>query len=154
MIAIKGKGAVAEGLSSNQLVSLHAPLPDPGPVNLDFYTLVPCRVLDTRDGAVPIASGSTLVFPVAGNCGIPSTARAVSLNITVVAPSGVGYVTLFQGGEGPPPTAAINFTAGLTRSNNAALALSSDGTGTLSARVMMAGGGAVHVVVDVNGYFQ
>jgi hypothetical protein len=152
MIAVKGQGAVAEGLSASDLVSVQSPLPDPGPA--DFHTVAPCRVLDTREGAGPVASGSTFVFPVAGSCGIPAAARAVSLNVTVFAPPASGNVNVFPGDESPPPTSTVNFAAGLTRANHAFLALSSDGTGSLAVRPSVTGGAGVQVIVDVDGYFQ
>ncbi|MES1240487.1 MAG: interleukin-like EMT inducer domain-containing protein [Acidobacteriota bacterium] len=152
LIAVKGQGLVAEGLSGDDRVSLQTPLPDPGPA--DFHTVAPCRVLDTRSGAGPLASGSTFVFAVAGSCGIPATARAVSLNVTVFAPPASGNVNVFPGDESPPPTSAINFAAGLTRANHAILALSSDGAGSLAVRPSLAGGAAVQVIVDVDGYFE
>jgi len=154
MIAVKGQGAVAEGLSNNNLVSLQAPLPDPGAVNLDFYTVQPCRLLDTRSGSGPVTSGNLLVFPVAGSCGIPAGARAVSLNVAVVGPTGTGYVALFAGDESPPPTSTINFVAGSIRANNAILSLSNDGAASLAAKATVAVSGTVHLIVDINGYFQ
>jgi hypothetical protein len=152
MIAIKGQGLVAEGLSGSDLVSLQTPLPDPGPA--DFHTVTPCRVLDTREGVGPVASGTNFVFPVAGSCGVPSTARAVSLNLTVPAPPASGNINVFPGDESSPPTGTVSFAAGQTRANNAILALSSDGAGSLAVRPSLAGGGGVQVIVDVNGYFE
>jgi hypothetical protein len=125
-----------------------------GPVNLDFYTVTPCRVLDTRTGSGPITSGGVLVFAVSGSCGIPSDAWAVTLNLTVIGATGNGNVVLFPGNAAPPPTSTINFAAGLTLANNAILALSSDGAGSLAAKAIVAGSGTVDVIVDVNGYFQ
>jgi hypothetical protein len=124
-----------------------------GPFNLDFYTVDPCRILDTRDGAGAITSGATLVFPAAGLCGIPGDARAVSLNITAIAPTGPGNLTLFPSDVPAPPTSSINFVTGITRSNNAILLLSA-GTGSLVARSLVGGDGEVHLVVDVSGYFR
>jgi hypothetical protein len=47
---------------------------------------------------------------------------------------------------------SINFTAGVTRANNAAVPLATDGTGTIG--VQNGSAGMVHLVLDVNGYFQ
>ncbi|HEX3126689.1 MAG TPA: interleukin-like EMT inducer domain-containing protein [Thermoanaerobaculia bacterium] len=152
MIAVKGKGLVAESLSKTDRVSLQTPLPDPGPA--DFFTVTPCRVLDTRTGSGPLASGTSFVFEVAGSCGVPATARAVSLNVTVFAPPASGNVNVFPGDELPPPTSTLNFASGLTRANHAILPLSSDGNGSLAIRPSVSGGGAVHVIVDVDGYFE
>jgi len=57
---------------------------------LAFYPVTPCRVADTRNPTGPfggpiMAAGSTRSFTIpASNCGIPSTAQAYSLNVTVV----------------------------------------------------------------------
>lgn len=59
-----------------------------------------------------------------------------------------------RGDELPPPTSTVNFAAGLTRANHAILPLSSDGAGSLAIRPFVAGGGAVQVIVDVDGYFE
>ena len=74
-------------------------------------------------------------------------------NVTAVAPSGAGHVTVFPGNYPAPATSSINFNAGTTRANHAILQLATDGTGTLAATANLAGGGNVHLVVDVTGYF-
>src|SRR5262249_29877906 len=57
------------------------------PTAKSFYTVTPCRLLDTRDSSA-LLSGTPLTFPVAGitafACGIPAGASAISANITVV----------------------------------------------------------------------
>src|SRR5204863_8049945 len=52
---------------------------------LRFHTLVPCRLLDTRDAAGPyggplLGAGASRSFDLTGRCGIPADAAAVSLN--------------------------------------------------------------------------
>ncbi|MFL6291106.1 MAG: metallophosphoesterase family protein, partial [Thermoanaerobaculia bacterium] len=64
----------------------HAALPSP---ELDFYTLPPCRLVDTRSSS-PLAAGVRASFPSAGSCGIPADARALALNVTAVNPSATG----------------------------------------------------------------
>jgi len=46
----------------------------------------------------------------------------------------------------------IDFVAGLTRANNAIVTLANDGSGTVD--VFNGSRGTVHVVIDVNGYFE
>jgi hypothetical protein len=123
---------------------------------LDFYTVQPCRLFDTRgNSGAPLQSGVERVFAIAGACGIPVTARAVSVNLTVVDGTGNGNVALFPGDAQAPTVSSINFTAGLTRSNNAIVTLARSGAGTLTARATVnASPGQVHLILDVNGYFQ
>ncbi|HEX5719844.1 MAG TPA: hypothetical protein VF179_27060 [Thermoanaerobaculia bacterium] len=120
----------------------------------DFFTTMPCRVLDTRQQGPALASGVERTFAVEGLCGIPATARAVVVNITAVQPAGAGYVVLHPGDLAAPLTSTINFAAGATRANNAILALAFDGTGRLAATPAVAGGGTVHLILDVSGWFE
>jgi hypothetical protein len=120
-----------------------------------FFTVTPCRVFDSRlaglGGPTPFAAGSRNRVAVTGNCGIPSEASAVSLNVTVTAPSEQGHLRLFRGGAGIPTVSTINYGLGQTRANNAVIQL-----GTSGALDVYVGqrAGSVHVVVDVNGYFK
>jgi len=134
--------------------------PDPTP--RDFYTLTPCRLLDTRlaaDQPPPGSLGGPIlganaerIITAAGRCGIPSGARALAVNVTVANPTAQGNLRLYPGDSGPPGTSTINFGPATTRANNAIVVLSSSGTGTLG--VKNTPGAPVHVVIDVDGYFQ
>jgi hypothetical protein len=93
------------------------------PNNTSFYTLTPCRVLDTRDPAGPwggpaLAASATRVFTIAGRCNVPPTAKSISVNVTVTQPTAPGHLILFPGGT-PPGVSMINFQPGQTRANNA-----------------------------------
>jgi hypothetical protein len=125
---------------------------------LDFYTLAPCRLLDTRDaygpaGGPPLASGSQRVLVAKGRCGIPATARALAVNVTVVDAPGPGNIAFFPGNAAPAITSTINFSPGVTRGNNAIVMLSSSGSGALGMQAFSPGG-LVQVLLDVTGYFQ
>ncbi len=121
------------------------------PQGEDFYTVTPCRLLDTRLGA-PLQSGVTSVLSVSGACGIPAGARALAVNVTAITPTVEGHLVLFPGNYPVPPTSTSNFHAGATVANNMILPLSSDGTGNL-AYLASVPGGTVHVAIDVVGYF-
>jgi streptogramin lyase len=129
----------------------------PPPPAASFYTLAPCRVIDTRNPAGPyggpaLISEATRVFSMAGQCGIPTGATAIAVNIAVTQPiSGPGFLTMFPAGGARPLTSVINFRAGQTRANNAILPLS--GSGGLSVYCQQ-GGGTTHFILDVTGYFQ
>lgn len=121
---------------------------------LDFYTVAPCRVLDTRTDGGPLVSGQPRSISVAGKCGIPMDAGAVSLNVIAVDPSSGGHITLYPGDAVLPPTTTVSFNSGITRTNNALIALASNGTGNLAGYSSLETGGQVDIVVDVNGYFK
>jgi uncharacterized repeat protein (TIGR01451 family) len=120
---------------------------------LDLYTLTPCRVLDTRT-STPLVSQVTRLFPIAGLCGVPVTARAVVMNVTVVSPTGGGSVALWQADLPTPATSVISFSAGRTRGNNAVVGLATDGGGDVAARATIGTSGTVHLILDVSGYLQ
>jgi hypothetical protein len=119
----------------------------------DFYTLTPCRVVDTRTGQAPaLAAYERRVFTATGGaCGVPASATAVSLNVTVTGAAASGHIRLAPG-NGLTESSAINFLPGVNRANNGIVRLATDGTGGLSATNRS--GGPVHLVVDVNGYFE
>ena len=121
-----------------------------------FHTVTPCRVLDTRNAPGPfggprLAAEADRPFTIGGRCGIPASARAVSVNLTVTEPASFGHLTLFPAGGAPPLASTINFASGQTRANNARLLLGPDGS--VIVRCGMSSGG-VHFIVDVNGYFD
>jgi uncharacterized repeat protein (TIGR01451 family) len=123
---------------------------------MDFYTLSPCRVLDTRTatgtyGGPALAAGAIRLFPLFGRCGIPATALAVSVNLAVMGSTKAGNVRLYPGRAAMPTTSTVNYSAGQTRGNNAVVGL--NGLGELAVYCAQASGTA-HVVLDVNGYFE
>lgn len=123
---------------------------------MGFYTLAPCRLVDTREppgsfGGPALAAGAIRVFPLAGQCGIPPTARAVSVNLTVTQPTTGGNLLLFAARTAAPLASSINFAAAETRAGNAVAPL--NGLGELAVRCSQPAG-TTHLVLDVNGYFE
>jgi ELWxxDGT repeat protein len=117
---------------------------------LDFYTVAPCRIADTRSGA-PMISGVVRTFALTGVCGIPATARAVAANLTVVHPGGPGFLRVYPSGGTVPMTSTVNFNRGGTRTNNALLTLAGSGVDVF---LSLSGGGGADLVLDVVGYFE
>lgn len=131
--------------------------PDLVAAELDFHTLSPCRLLDTRlvDGPLggpALEPFATRAFALAGACGIPATARALSVNLTVTGTIAAGYLTVFPGGRPAPDTSSIDFSPDQTRANNGLIALSSDGSGAVE--VQSSSPAPLHFILDVNGYFE
>ena len=126
------------------------------PIATQFYTVTPCRVADTRSptgpyGGPALSANSDRTFAVGGQCGIPSTAKAILLNLTVTQPSAAGSLRLYAGGTPLPLASAINYRAGQTRANNEASPLGSSGSLAVHCDQPT---GNVQVIIDVNGYFQ
>lgn len=143
-LGISNASGVAESVPKSVVVSAATPL--------DFYTLEPCRAIDTRYGS-PLGSGTAKVVSLSDVCGIPANARAIAANVTVPAPAVSGNVSLYPGNYPTLGTSTINFSAGNTVANNAILPLSTDGTGTVAALASLNGGGTVNLVIDVSGYY-
>jgi cohesin domain-containing protein len=122
---------------------------------LRFYSLTPCRLVDTRNATGPLggpalpASGRRS-FTLASVCNVPPTALALSINVTVVQPAAAGDLRFFPADLPVPLTSVVNFRGGQTRTNNAIIGLSTAGALTVQNDAT----GTVHLVVDVNGYFQ
>lgn len=121
-----------------------------------FYTLVPCRLADTRGAAGPyggpaLLAGGTRTFVMAGPCGIPGDADAVAVNVTVTQPTAIGHLTIYPLGAALPLASTINYGAGQTRANNAIVQL---GVGDSIAVTCGQGSGTTHFIIDVVGYFR
>jgi len=116
---------------------------------LSYHTVPPCRVVDTRSGS-PLSAGADRTLPIAGLCLVPSTAKAVAVNLVVTQPTNTGFVSLFPAGASAPTASSINFGAGQTRANNGIFSLGT--AGALAARCGPAG--TTHLIVDVSGYFE
>ena len=90
--------------------------PPGGSGALSFYTTAPCRVADTRGngftgafGAPTMAAGSTRAIPVPqSSCFVPTTAQAYSLNMTVVPPAQLTYLTTWPVGQSIPTVSTLN----------------------------------------------
>ena len=121
---------------------------------LDFYTIHPCRIYDSRLVPAPLLSGVARTIQATGTCGIPANARALAANVTVIAPTGAGFTALYPGNYPQPVTSTVHFAVDATRSSHAILPLATDGTGTLTSLVSLGGGsGSAHLAIDVSGYF-
>lgn len=116
-----------------------------------FFTVAPCRLIDTRiAGGAALGAGVESQFTIpAGTCSIPALAVSLSVNVTVPAAGGGGHLSLYPANIAKPSTTTLNFSAGATRANNAVVALSLD----LGLKIFNGAAVPVHVVVDVNGYF-
>jgi hypothetical protein len=127
---------------------------------LAFYTVTPCRLLDTRNptgplGGPALTSGQARNFPLqSASCQIPPTAKALSINATAVSPSANGSLVAYPGDAAPSGTSNLNFVAGHVRANNGILSLSRNGDGSVNVLATVGVGGQVDFILDVNGYFQ
>ena len=67
-----------------------------------------------------MTAGQTRAFPVpSSTCGVPSSAQAYSLNITVVPVSSLGFLTTWPVGVSLPVVSTLNALSGAVTSNAA-----------------------------------
>jgi hypothetical protein len=127
------------------------------PAPLSYYTVPSCRVVDTRDpdgplGGPALAANAERTFVIAGSCGVPASALAVSANVAVTLETAGGDLRVFPAGTLLPLISTINYNTFAARSNNAMLGLGA--AGDVTVHVDQPVPGTVHLILDVNGYFQ
>ncbi len=125
----------------------------------NFFTVTPCRVADTRNSVGPsggpaLGANTIRSFPVTGICGIPSTATAIALIVTVVGETDFGDLRLYPAGSPAPISSAINFAVQKVRASNAIIALGSGGQIAVQCDMTPGSTGQTHFLFDVTGYFQ
>ena len=125
--------------------------------SFSYFTLTPCRVIDTRNpngplGGPVLAPGATRTFSAASTCSIPTTAKALAINLTVVSPGAAGDLRVYPSDVAVPLTSAINFGANQTRTNNGLVTLPANSSQEIS--IFNESAGSTHVILDVAGYFQ
>jgi hypothetical protein len=120
---------------------------------LEFYTVTPCRIADTRlapgpFGGPSLDQGSTRSFPIpSSGCSIPASAAAYSLNITAVPAGPLPYLTTWPAGQAQPLVSTLNALSGAIVANAAIVPAGTSG----AIDVFVAG--KSDVVIDINGYF-
>jgi hypothetical protein len=122
---------------------------------LSLYPVTPCRVADTRlspagtFGQPIMSAGSTRDFPVpaVAACGVPLTARAYAVNVTVVPQGMLGYLTAWPTGQSRPLVSTLNAPNGGIVANAAIVPAGSNGS--ISVYVT----NTTEVIIDINGYF-
>jgi hypothetical protein len=150
--ACTGTGSCQVAMTQAQTVSaiFNVLVPTSG---LRFVPVTPCRVADTRNPVGPfggpfLGAQTTRGFQIpSSSCGIPATAQAYSVNLTVVPHSILGFLTMFACGQTRPFTSTLNSVDGRVK---AASALVPAGTnGSICAFVTH----DTELIIDINGYF-
>src|SRR5713101_4871778 len=129
-----------------------------------FFSVTPCRIVDTRNptgvtGGPALTAGAPRSFPIdvaPAACGVPSTAKAAVLNVTLVAPTMDGFLLIWPFNTSMPVVSTINAAAGDPAiANGAIVPLTTDPSFNISVVYGTAvPGGTAHVILDVTGYFQ
>ena len=86
-----GNNAVSVYVSdtTNIILDINGYFVSNGAEPFEFYSLTPCRIVDTRNGqdGGTLQAGMERDYNIAGTCGIPSTATAYSFNVTAIPPA-------------------------------------------------------------------
>jgi len=148
-------GAISVFVSdpSNVIVDINGYFAPPGPGALYFYPVTPCRLVDTRNaagalGGPSLGASATRTFPLlSSSCGISGAAQAYSLNMTVVPPGSLLYLSTWPAGQSQPVVSSLNDLQGQIVANAAIVPAGT--SGGISVFVS----DATNLVVDINGYF-
>jgi hypothetical protein len=129
-----------------------------------YVPLVPNRLVDSRPGPLQtgltakLTSGTPVSFQVTGRVptdvtkNVPSTAIAVTGNLTIVGQSAAGYLSLTPDRPiGIPGTSTLNVPKGDIRANGVTVPLGTGGV--LWVTYSAISGTSTDVVFDVTGYF-
>jgi hypothetical protein len=96
-----------------------------------------------------LGAGGSVTVPVTGVAGVPSSAAAVVVNVTVTDTTGQSFLTVYPTGVTRPLASDLNWVAGTTRANLAVVHPGPDGTITVFNH-----SSSVDVIVDVTGYYK
>ncbi len=124
-----------------------------------FVPLTPTRLLDTRSslgGSGPVAANKAVNLQVTGRGGVPATGvAAVVMNVTVTAPTSLGFVTAYPTGSSVPAASSLNYVARQTVANLVTVRVGSGGRVTLfnGAAATRGNPASIQLVADVAGYY-
>jgi hypothetical protein len=120
-----------------------------------YHPLTPTRLLDTRDGtggiSSPLSSHVAATFQVTGGV-VPSSASAVTGNLTVTGQTNLGFLFIGPTAVNDPTSSTLNFPLADDRANGVTVALGSGGTLSVTYAAPTLGPTA-QVIFDVTGYF-
>jgi uncharacterized repeat protein (TIGR03803 family) len=116
-----------------------------GQGGLSLYPVVPCRVIDTRQGNGAF-TGELTVNVVGSLCAPPSNAQGYVFNATVVPLGSLGYLTLWPDSEHQPVVSTLNAIDGAVTSNMAIVPNINGSTDAFAS-------GITQLILDISSYF-
>jgi hypothetical protein len=148
-----GNNAVSVYVSNttNVILDINGYFAAPDSQTYQFYTLTPCRLVDTRnnqDGG-SLQAGVKRDYLIPPNCDVPTSAVAYSFNVTVVPSYGaLDYLTVWPQGETQPLVSTLNDYTGTVVANAAIVPAGSNNTTAFYAH-----NNKTDLLVDIDGYF-
>jgi hypothetical protein len=158
-VSITNTGGVTGGASVDVVGDVVGYYTTPGGSLLTPFA--PQRILDTRSGlggtTGPIApQASVVVDPHTGGTPLPPVGSyaGVIVNITATSPTAGGWLTAYPSDQTLPTASNLNFAPGQTAANLVKLKVGADGKFKITNTGGITGGGSVHIVADIVGYYQ
>ena len=116
---------------ATQAATLSVSLSGTGTGGLTFIPVAPCRVADTRNAGGELGKNETRNFAISGVCGIPLTAAAYAVNVTVVPAAELGYLSIWPSGQTQPLVSTLN-SDGRVKANAAIVPAGTNGESVFS----------------------
>ena len=120
-----------------------------------FHPLNPARVLDTRPPpnqvgpfTSPWPAATNRDVQIGGNGGVPATAAAALLNVTVTGGTAGSFLSVWPAGQPAPLVSSLNWVPGVTIPNSVTTKLNAAGAITIRNAE-----GTVDVIADTNGWY-
>ena len=157
-IVVGGLGGEISAYPSNDtnlVIDIDGYFAPPAPGGLALYTVMPCRVIDTRRIGTGQPFSGTLVPPVDvahSACAPPPQPQPLAyvLNGTVVPQGALGYLTLWPDGESLPNVSTLNALDGIIASN---MAIVPTDQGPDYGKINAYAAGTTQLVLDISAYF-
>jgi N-acetylneuraminic acid mutarotase len=172
-VVLDGRVIVAGGLTVNgtDFIILSSAEVYTPPATLSYFSLPPCRIVDTRKTTSPsFSAGSKVAYKVNGpafdyssqggsalGCGIPTDAKAVFFNFVAVNASGPGFLQAWPVGSSIPTASVLNYAnvPNLNIANGVILPVCDPLTTSCNNDLnIQANQASVQLVIDVVGYFK
>lgn len=129
---------------------LPVPIASPTGAASGMENITPFRFADSRPGSqlrlTSLSGGVPKRIKISGVAGLPTGLTAINANLTVVTPSGAGYLTAYNCSTQAPTAAFLNYQAMETIGNAGILPLSATGD------LCVVSSKSTHLVMDVSGY--
>ena len=123
---------------------------------LQFISVEPCRILDTRLAGGPLNNSSrafSAIAPytaqggLAAGCGIPASAVSIQVNVGATQVTSVGFVKAWATGSAQPNASILNYNPNAAASNMVTVPLNASGSFTLMTNQR------AQLFADVAGYY-
>jgi alpha-tubulin suppressor-like RCC1 family protein len=147
---------VVVGNPTDVVIDINGKFAAPATGGLHFYSVTPCRIADTRTGQgfsgqfgpPSLAAYVNRNFPIqSSSCGIPVTAAAYALNMTVVPQGPLGFLSTWPAGQSYPGVSTLNSPNGTVIANAAIVPAGTSGAITVVV------GNPTDLIIDIVGYF-